>query len=146
MSEEIEKIISEGITGVINGESEMEAMEHEDLEILFILEDGEFGYAYVYKSDSESEEGSFKSNMYQDRFSKELILNPKLIDILGDENRTMYVGDHSTALEALNEALTFWSGVNQIDKIGEVDPLSFDEAIEKSVKEGLAYIIFKTKV
>lgn len=114
--------------------------EAKEIDVLFFLPDKEYGYGYVYDM-PEDEENPYRTCKFQDRFSKEEIAQNDFInEILGGQNRKMYIGDLPTAEEAVMDILNFWFVADHKGMILSSD-MNFKEAIAFGEKEGLDYLI-----
>lgn len=105
----------------------------DEVTVIFFLEDDEYGYGYTYH------EERFYSQGLQDRFSKEEITREDFDEMLGMENRTAHGDVYDTSAEAVEDVLTFYTGM----KKGKYDnTLDMITAVEVGRKEGLDYIVF----
>lgn len=105
----------------------------DDVTVIFFLEDDEYGYGYTYN------EERFNSRMYEDRFSKEEITDEGFDDMLGMENRKEFGDAYDSSAEAVEDVITFYSGMEK----GKYDnTLDMITAVEVGRKEGLDFIVF----
>ncbi|PGP21073.1 hypothetical protein COA01_16170 [Bacillus cereus] len=105
----------------------------DDVTVIFFLENDEYGYGYTYN------EERFHSRMYEERFSKEEITDEGFDDMLGTENRREYGDAYDTSAEAVEDVLTFYSGIEKGKYDNTLDMIS---AVEVGRKEGLDFIVF----
>jgi hypothetical protein len=107
-----------------------------DFQVVFLLEDNEYGYGYSYSTDNEL---PYQTMMYKDRFSYSEITSDKFDEMLGEENRDAFVGEHEGADEAVDEVLNFWS--NSLNG-RKVTASTFKEAIQIGRDEHLDFVVF----
>lgn len=76
-----------------------------DKDYVFLLEDGEVGYAYFYKREDNEED--FAVYLYQTRFPMEDFLHPEKREIMLQEAE-LQIADVDTSEEAHKEILNYW--------------------------------------
>lgn len=78
---------------------------------VFLLEDGEVGYAYFYEREGKSlrdeDEENFAAYLYQTRFPMKEFLHPEKREVMLQEAK-IQIADVATSEEAHKEILNYW--------------------------------------
>lgn len=108
-----------------------ELNQHDGHTVIFFLPDNQYGYGYTYK------ENYHTSNCLKDEFTEQEMLND-IDELIGAENRTSFIGEHSSNFEAVEEVVCFWTG----NERGYYNPaLSLEKAIQVGRWLNIDYII-----